>query len=90
MTIDLDKEKMFLGIYRVKDSDTVEYIEYKPVGSNKIEIEIESLGEFILSYKELEEEIDEKKNNSLLITIIILFVMFVAGLFVYKKSREEN
>lgn len=90
MTIDLDKEKMFLGIYRVKDSDTVEYIEYKTVGSNKIEIEIESLGEFILSYKELEEEIDEKKNNSLLITIIILFVMFVAGLFVYKKSREEN
>jgi len=67
MIIDVEKEKTLLGFYRVTNNKTIESLDYKELGDNKIEVQVNSLGEFLLSYED-DEEItedpsDDEENN---------------------------
>ena len=57
MIIDLDGNKKFAGIYKVTNNKKIEKLVYKDLGDNKIEVQIDDLGEYLISYN------DEKKST---------------------------
>lgn len=59
MTIKLDKEKDFLGIYEISANNKIKILGHKVNADGTIEIETDSLGTYVISYK------DGKKDSSI-------------------------
>lgn len=89
ITITLDKNKEFLGIYELKNNNLIETLNYKTIDSNKIEIEINNLGKFIIHYDEETEAPDTEKESSNLIWYI-LGTTLLGGLIIYYIFKKKN
>ncbi len=63
LTIVLDKNKEFLGIYEVDKDKNIKELEYKKIDNQKIEIKQNAMKEYIIAYKE-EAEINENEQTT--------------------------
>jgi len=64
MIIDLDPDKEFSGIYKVTNNQTAEKLYYKKLGNNQIEVKVDELGEYLITYKE-DNEVDSIEESSM-------------------------
>ncbi len=94
MVISTDPTKKLLGVYKINQDNGLEKLSYKELDSDKIEVEIDELGEFILSYEDevtntaTAKSIKEDNNNQLLWIcggVLGLFVIIVIILYVKRK-----
>ena len=89
MTIKLDKNKEFLGIYELKNNNLIETLNYKALDNNTIEIETSNLGKFIIHYNEetVKEETQEESSN---LIWYILGSTVLGGLIIYYIFKKKN
>ena len=64
MIIDLDPEKKLAGIYKVINNKKVEKLEYINLGNNQIEVDIDSLGEYLISYKDENNKVNDELSDN--------------------------
>ena len=99
-TIELDTSKEFLGFYEVTNGSELKALDYKKISTNKIEVETEDLGKYIISYKEKKQvstnanvnvKENDKKSNILIWIAIggVLIALGTAIVIGVKKSRKN-
>ena len=71
MIIDLDPEKKLAGIYKVINNKKVEKLEYINLGNNQIEVDIDSLGEYLISYKDENNKVNDELSDIIIKTMKI-------------------
>ncbi len=90
MTISLDKEKEFIGVYEVVKNEA-KPLKYTKKG-NSIELEVKQLGKYIVHYKN--EQKKEKENYLWYIiggTIFLIgLIFFIASLMDRRKQRKKR
>lgn len=93
MTLILDENKEFLGIYEIRRNEAKE-LKYNQINKNTIEIETINLGKYAIHYKELIKEKAEepqKSNNIIYIILGTILTLGVAGYIItIKKSKIKT
>ena len=99
MIISIDATQNFLGVYQLNQSTNLEKLDYIKLDASDIEIEIEKLGEYVLSYDDeqtsnIEDPVNtvkEEPNNNWLIWIgssILGLCMIIVIVFYAKKKNN--
>jgi len=91
LTIKLDKEKEFLGIYEIRNGK-VQELKYTK-NNNEIELETNGLGKYVVHYKDDTSDVVIKENKNTLIWFIlgsIIVLLFVIGVIVSKHKSKAN
>ncbi len=90
MTIKLDKEKKFLGLY-VLDGNKFKKVDYKKIADDKISVKVKSLGKYLISYseKDLDNSKTEINNKNLMIIIPIGIMILLIISFIFLKKRKS-
>ncbi|WP_304819231.1 hypothetical protein, partial [uncultured Clostridium sp.] len=100
MTIHLDPNKTFLGIYKV-DGEVVEKLNHTLLSKSEIELKTAGLGTYIISYEENKKDelisnetdskvTEEKKSILNWILSVITLVLGSSGVIVYKKKINKE
>ncbi len=101
LTIDLDKDKKFRGIYEISDNGLTKKLAYKEKSDDKIELTTTKLGRYVVYYEEKapiedddkEEEKEQVKFNKPLImtsSVIIIVILLAGIIFVIKRNKSKE
>lgn len=91
MIIRLNKNKKLLGIYEVSKNNELKKLDYNKKSDNEIELEINSLGKYVISYEKenITVEVKDKKSSSPIFIVGSLVVLaFLILSIVLKKYKK--
>ncbi len=93
VSFELDPDKNFLGIYKMNSEADFEELYYKKTDKNHIELEVQNLGNYVLSYTKKNVTPVKIKHTFSDLQVIILFTASIAtltgGITFFKKSRNN-
>ena len=100
MIVSLDSSKEFLGIYKINSNDDLEKLNYTKLDDNRIELEVEALGDYVIDYED-EEEVttsddnrvtyEESNDNYQLLGIFIcIIILGIAIIWIYRKKKYNK
>lgn len=100
MIVSLDSSKEFLGIYKINSNDDLEKLSYTKLDDNRIELEVEDLGDYVIDYED-EEEVttsddnrvtyEESNDNYQLLGIFIcIIILGIAIIWIYRKKKYNK
>jgi len=102
----LDSSKVFKGIYKVNDDNTLEKVEYEVIDDEYIMVNTDNLGKYILSYDDKQEQVELQPDNKIDtlnevekstgmnkfmgIAIITIIVLIVLVIIFVVKMKHDN
>ncbi len=86
INIKLDQNKVFKDIYKV-EGDKIISIEHKNISANEIQIEVDKLSSYIISYDKSESEENKSHVADYIIALLLAVLLMAVAVLVYKKSR---
>ncbi len=86
INIKLDQNKIFKDIYKV-EGDKIISIEHKNISANEIQIEVEELTSYIISYDKSESEKSNSHIADYIVALLLAVLLMAVAVLVYKKSR---
>lgn len=93
LTITLDPFKEFKGIYEVKNGELTE-LSYEKINATKINVETKNLGQFVISYEEKKETINEnivnKKEERPVLKIVLAVVLISQFIVVFQVLKNKK
>lgn len=97
ISIKLNEDKQFIGVYKITDDNNIELLDYNKNGQN-IEINDKELGKYVVSYKEKtnsstknpnNQKPTNKVNNYKLIFSIISCAVVILGIFTFAFKMKQ-
>lgn len=92
IAFELDPDKKFLGIYRLNSDTDLEELYYKKVDKNHIELDVQNLGNYIISYSKKELKPIKVPRTTSDFLVIVLFIaslsLITGGILAFRKSRR--
>lgn len=87
MILKLDSDKIFKGLFKVVDGSNIEKLEYTTRGANEIEVDIDTLGSYIISYDEDDVKVRKTSVFDYMFALVIAIFLAISALIVYRKTR---
>ncbi len=88
ITIKLDVSKEFRGVYSVDDKDKITSLDYKKVDDTTLEVEVDELGQYVISYQKDESKKEKKSLVSDYILALICGILLAGmAIIIFKKTR---
>ena len=90
----LDSSKVFKGIYKVNDNNTLEEVKYEVIDKDNIMVNTENLGKYILSYDEKQIQNELLQNNeksgkfNIVVTISLIIVILIVLIIIVIKKKK--
>lgn len=93
ISFELDPDKNFLGIYKMNSEEDFEELYYKKTDKNHIELEVQNLGNYVISYNKKNITPVKIKHTFTDLQVIILFTtsfaILITGIIIFKKTRSN-
>ena len=68
MVVNIDSNRKLLGIYEIGENNVIEKLDYEDIGNNQIQINVNHLGKYVLSYEvdDTDKSKLDNKNNQII------------------------
>ncbi|HBA37451.1 MAG TPA: hypothetical protein DCY94_01880 [Firmicutes bacterium] len=86
MILKLDSDKIFKDVYKV-DGDKLTKLEYTTRGAKEIEIDIDALSNYIVSYDTKDENKKGASAFDYIVALLLAMLLAVAAVVVYRRTR---